>query len=157
MCSVYQAGGHMYINRRHFSSRTISLSVFTQFAVWKHIHPVSPSRRPPRVHPAALQVAPGVPPRAVLPEGLPASVLPPRPGRCHALCFAPEERTQPYIVPICNSQASWSPEVPFTQTSSSLAASLRCIWILSGPPWARNLVWNSFSLQNFGSSASGAI
>lgn len=91
------------------------------------------------------------------PRGLPASALRPRPCRCHALCTGPKEGTQPYLVPSCNYQPCQSPEARFTQAPRSLAASSRCFWILSGLPWARNLVWNSFSLQNVGSSASGAI
>ena len=92
-----------------------------------------------------------------LPHCLPVPAVQSQPCQCHMRCSVPEKGTQPYTVPACNSQTFQNPEAPFTQAPRSLATSIRSIWSLSGLPWAKNLVWNSFSLQHFGLSASGAI
>lgn len=166
MCSLCQTGSHMHVNRRRifFSSRGIRVSVSTLFTLWKHIPaprealPVTPQPRSTNSwsHSTAGGLRSprrGCPP----PHWLPASAVQSQPCQCHTQHSVPEKGTQPYTVPARNSQTFQNPQAPFTQAPRSLATSIRCIWSLSGLPWAKNLVWNSFSLQHFGSSASGAI
>lgn len=158
MCSIYQAGGHMDINRKGFffplqGPQTLSFHLVcilethqscesfqkrTTCSMWQHC------RWPPLSHHglSSLWDSCLCSPAVALHMSYPV------------LC---SRRRDPALHCPHLDRPSQSPEDPLTQASRSLATSFKCIWILSGLPWARNLVWNSFSLQSFGSSTSGAI
>lgn len=156
MCFIYQTGGHTDINRRLFPPPGASNAEFALVCILE----THQSCEFFLTHTTCSQVSAAgglrCPSWAVLPAGEQLLLCSHHPCRYHILCFVPKGGTQPYVVLIWIGQTRGS-EDPLTQTFRSLATLFKCLWILSGLPWARNLVWKGFSLQNFGSSASGAI